>query len=419
MAGTSSIAAASLGAVLDRGLVRALLQPIVDIDTGAVVAYEALARGPAGTPLERADVLFAAARRSGRVTELDWLCRAAAVRAALEAGIRPPTALFINVEPEALGTVAPAHLIPLFEQAERELAVVAECTERSLAARPAELLAGLRTMHNLGWRVALDDVGADPASLALLPLLGPEVIKLDLGLVQRRPGADIAATISAVNAEVERSGAVLVAEGIETPEHVRTARSFGAQLGQGFYYGRPSTELLPEGPPARSPLPLPPIRVAEPTSATPFELAAAARAPRAGDKRLLIDISKHLELEALRLGRPAVVLACFQEAAHFGEQTQKRYGALARHIAFVAALGQGMPAEPVPGVRGAVLSGGDLLRGEWHIVVVGPHLAAALLARDLGDHGPEMDRRFEFVLTYDRNIVVRAAAALMERVAPV
>nr|MBA3303033.1 EAL domain-containing protein [Acidimicrobiia bacterium] len=122
MAGTSSLAASSLGAVLDRGLVRAVLQPIVDIDSGAVVAYEALARGPAGTPLERPDVLFAAARRSGRVAELDWLCRAAAIRAALDAGIRPPTALFVNIEPEALGTVAPAHLTPLLEQAERELA---------------------------------------------------------------------------------------------------------------------------------------------------------------------------------------------------------------------------------------------------------------------------------------------------------
>jgi DICT domain-containing protein len=61
------------------------------------------------------------------------------------------------------------------------------------------------------------------------------------------------------------------------------------------------------------------------------------------------------------------------------------------------------------------------VRDEWDVVVLGPHFSGALLARDLGDLGdlgPDREREFEFVLTYDREVVVRAALALLSRVAP-
>jgi hypothetical protein len=87
--------------VLRNGAVRSLFQPIVELDTGRVVAYEALARGPQG-PLERPDHLFAAARAAGRLTELDAACRSAALTGALAAGLVTPLTLFVNVEPEVL-----------------------------------------------------------------------------------------------------------------------------------------------------------------------------------------------------------------------------------------------------------------------------------------------------------------------------
>jgi DICT domain-containing protein len=85
----------------------------------------------------------------------------------------------------------------------------------------------------------------------------------------------------------------------------------------------------------------------------------------------------------------------------------------------VAALGVGMGAEPVPGVRGADLATDDILRHEWNLAVLGPHYAGALVARDLGDVGPDRDRRFEFVLTFDRELVIDVAAALVRRVSSV
>ncbi|MBJ7452787.1 MAG: EAL domain-containing protein, partial [Blastococcus sp.] len=94
----------ALGAALDRvldGGVRSVFQPIVDLDSDCVVAYEALARGPEG-PLERPDAMFAAARAAGRLAELDEACRAAAFRGAVAHNLLAPTTVFVNVEPDVL-----------------------------------------------------------------------------------------------------------------------------------------------------------------------------------------------------------------------------------------------------------------------------------------------------------------------------
>lgn len=134
-----------------------------------------------------------------------------------------------------------------------------------------------------------------------------------------------------------------------------------------------------------------------------------------GRKDVLLSVSRALEANALELGEHAVVVAAFQDAAHFTPATYERYRRLATKVAFIAALGVGMGTEPAPSVRGASLARDDVLYGEWDIAVLGPHYAGALVARDLGDTGPDRDRRFEFVLTFDRDLVIDVAAALIGR----
>ena len=112
------------------------------------------------------------------------------------------------------------------------------------------------------------------------------------------------------------------------------------------------------------------------------------------------------------------MLATFQDARFFTPRSRDRYVALARSAALVGALGFGIGAEPAPGVRGAGLLEDEALLGEWDVAVVSPHFAAAFVARDLGDEGEDGDRRFEFFVTYERELVVRAARALMARIVP-
>lgn len=393
--------------------VRAVYQPIVDIDSGSVVAYEALARGPAGTALESPAALFAAARVEGCIAELDWACRAAAVRGAIAGALRPPLALFGNVEPEALGVAPDAGIAHLFDRASTDLRVFVEVTERSLTHNPAQLLESMQRVRQRGFGIALDDVGADPRSLALLPLLRPDVVKLDLKLIHDHPSRAAGEVMNGVCAYAERSGASIVAEGVENERHLQAARSLGATLAQGWHFGRPGPLPVLD---ADVPEVLAVLRPPHVTTQSPVELVHRAKGTRVGRKDVLLSVSRDLEAQAVALGPHAVVVAAFQDGRHFGGETRRLYERLAERTAFTAALGVNLPDPPGHGVRGASLERGDPLRDEWDLAVLGPHYAAALVARDLGDHGPDLDRRFEFVLTFDRDLVVDVARSLIARV---
>src|SRR5262249_25217373 len=151
----------------------------------------------------------------------------------------------------------------------------------------------------------------------------------------------------------ERTGAVILAEGIETQDQLDMARSLGARLGQGWLFARPG-EIDASAPAAVGTLPRT-IPAASP-GITPYEGVSGARRARRAPKRLLLAISHHLENEALPLADGAVVFGAFQEAERFTPQTHARYTRMAERAAFVAALGHGMDDAPAPGVRGAALA---------------------------------------------------------------
>jgi EAL domain-containing protein (putative c-di-GMP-specific phosphodiesterase class I) len=345
------------------------------------------------------------------------MCRRRALEDAERSGLRGPFGLFINVEPAAATDLDQA-IAALSALRERGVRPVLEITERALIDDPARLIAFAGLARAAGWRVALDDVGANSDSLTLMPFLHPEFIKLDLRLVQQRPDAAVAEIMTTVTAYAEQSGAHVVAEGIETEVHEYTARSLGATLGQGWRYGRPGpmrrAQTLRE--PRRA---LAPQTAADgPVSRSPYAAAVRSRTPQRGSKSLLIAVSKLLEAQAAQLGEQVVVLAAFQTASWFSADTARRYASLAASAALVVVLGEGVTAEPAPGVRGADLSSDDPMLGEWAIVVVAPHFAAAFVARDLDEHGPDLERAFDYVLTYDREIVLEAARSVMSRALP-
>ena len=392
-----------------RGL-HAVYQPIVELDTGAVVAHEALARGPAGTALATPAALFAEADRAGRTAELDWMCRRGAIEGALEVPPSGSLPLFINVEPTTLGLPEPDRFDDIRSAA--HLRIVLEVTERAVADHPAELLDAVRRARALGCSIAIDDLGANSDSLALLPLIAPDVIKLDMALTWSRPNASVAAVMTAAQAEAERTGATILAEGIETEAHLAHAQGLGARLGQGYLFGHPGRLRARDAAPGWTPGATTPRA---PSGRTPYEVVAAARPTRASTKALLIAMSKHLEAQASALPSPGVILSAFQYRQHVTPATVDRYAALAERCALVVAMGSGVAPEPAPGVRGLDLAPTDPLCGEWSVVVVGAHYAAALVARDLGDEGPQAQRRFDHALTHDRELVLRAADTIIDR----
>ena len=396
--------------------IRSVYQPIVRLADRRTVGYEALARGPRGTDLEPPDRLFAAAHAEGIGAELDWECWRTALRGAFTAGLDRGAALFVNIEPASAGASAglPEAVDDLLARSLRRFPLVVELTERALTQAPTELIGLVEQLRARGARIALDDVGTDPRSLALMPFIRPDVIKLDLRLMQGRPSPAIAEVVHAVSAEAERTGALVLAEGIETEEHFKRALALGADYGQGWLFGRPG-ELIPGGAEEAA---LPLVRGAgEDAAATPFEIVTAARPTRRGDKWLLLELSRSIEQQAAKQGSGAVILSTFQEAPYFTPKSAARYVELAKGAALVGALGVGLDGEPAPGVRGVSLDAAEPLRGEWDVSVLGPHFAAAFVARDLGDGGADLERRFDFCMTHDRDLATAAARAMMRRIA--
>jgi EAL domain-containing protein (putative c-di-GMP-specific phosphodiesterase class I) len=412
--GTSVLSASVILDLVSRGGLGAVYQPIVALDDNCVVGWEALARGPAGSKLEAPARLFAAAQQEGVEPELDRACRHAALEGAAAAGLGPGHSLFLNVEPLTLDS---GGVLDELSGEDHQPALVVELTERALASRPSDVLAAVRWLRQRGCRIALDDVGADRRSLALMPFVAPDVIKLDAALTQERmEPVEAARVVNAVAAEAERSGAVVLAEGIETERHLLRALAMGATLGQGWLFGRPGP--LPRGGLPDSGFELP-SRAAGPESlGTPFERIADERRLRRGDKRLLLALSRQLEQEAAAFEGEAVVISTFQEARFYTGRTRRHYERLASGAALVGALGVGLSSDPGRGVRGADIPTDDNLRGEWDVAVVGPHFAGAFVARDLGDHGADSDRRFDYFTTYDRELAVDAARTLLRRIVP-
>lgn len=387
-----------------------VFQPIVRIDEGDIVGFEALARGPAGSRWASAEALFAEAYRVGKAVELDWVCRLAAARSFIEAGMPASIALFVNVEPTAFGSSCPAELVePLTEALTGHGRVILEVTERSVASAPAEMLRAVEDARRNSFGVAIDDVGVEPASLAMMPLIQPDVIKLDLSLVQQSHAGATARIVNAVLAEAERTGAAILAEGIESERHLRVAQGMGATLGQGWYFGKP--EPSPPPPPApRHPIE---FRAAAEAAEAPTPFAAVReRRISQGTEQLLTLLSRHLEDRGFDAMDPTVLLACFQDASHFGARTRRRYEQLATRGVFTAVLGRDMPAEPGRGIRGARLQPADPITQEWVVIVVGVQFAAALLARKRGDDADV----FDFVVTHDPGAVIAAARPVIKRI---
>lgn len=405
-------ARAEFDRILDGRQLSTVFQPVVDLASSEVVGFEALMRGPLGSRFHRPEKLFAYAYRTGRTVELDWACQAAAFRAALDAELPRNYTLFTNVEPAALGTECPPDLLDTVLAGIDRYNVVIELTERYLVEDPGGVLDAVAIARSRGLGVALDDVGVEPASLAMMPLVHPDVIKLDLSLIQGRPDMLVARTVNGVLAEVERTGATVIAEGIESPRHAAMAYAMGATLGQGWRHGRP--EPLPFRLPRSSGHPVRLLRLEFASKATPYEIIATQRPTRTATRQLLLWLSRHLELQAADPAEPGVLVSCFPGARQFKGTVKRRYTDLASGAVLVAVLGRGIPAEPAPKLRGTSLDADDPLADEWVVVVVGANYGAALIAQTPRHEHAEQE--YDFAMTYDRGLVIAAAQSLIHRI---
>ncbi len=220
----------SLAAVIASHAYQPVFQPIVDLESGQVVGYEALTRFDSE---QRPDLCFADAWSVGLGPDLEI----ATIEAAVAAGRRLPSGLWLdlNMSPRLLAD--PERLRAVLWPADRP--IVLEITEHDPIDDYEIVRAAIRGLgHDI--RLAVDDAGAGVANFGHIIELGPDFVKLDMSLV-RRVNANLGrqAMVVGMRHFARTAGCRLIAEGIETEEEARTLTGLGVDFGQGYLFGHP------------------------------------------------------------------------------------------------------------------------------------------------------------------------------------
>ena len=186
--------------------------------------------------------MFEAAEATGRTGELDIACLGTVMETA--ARLRLPGSLTVNLSPRTLerddfSVHAMLRMIDRFGLDPRQ--IVLELTEREAVEDLDRLRQAVEACRVAGIRLAADDVGAGNAGLRLLSQLRFDIVKIDLSLVQGGAVRDTSLEIVRTLRDLaDRWGALVVAEGIETPAQLDVVRSLGIGAGQGYLLGRPT-----------------------------------------------------------------------------------------------------------------------------------------------------------------------------------
>jgi EAL domain-containing protein (putative c-di-GMP-specific phosphodiesterase class I) len=223
-------------------------QPIIDIETAEVFAYEALVRPVGGGTA--ADVLCQITDQSRY--SFDQSCRVKAIE--LAARLDMQSLLSINFLPNAVYQPA-ACLQKTFEAAERARFPVHhlmfEVTESEPSRDVGHLQSIFKEYKRHGMITAIDDFGAGHSGLNMLAEFQPDVIKIDMALTRDIDTDDVRSKITKAIIGLANSMHIsVIAEGVETIDEVVSLRELGVTLFQGYLFARPAVEALPVVPSA-------------------------------------------------------------------------------------------------------------------------------------------------------------------------
>lgn len=228
---------AGADATLDRALASMWMafQPIVHAQGGAIFAQEALLRSEEAA-LPHPGAVLDAAQRSGRLYDVGRMVRASVAEAMQGA---EPWTFFVNLHPEDLNDPSLHDAdAPLSRVAAR---VVLEITERASLETLSNVRSNVARLREVGFRIALDDLGAGYAGLTSFVLLEPEFVKLDMSLIRDVHQSDAKQKIiGSMVSLCHEMGKHIVAEGVEQSAERDTLVSLGCDLLQGYYFAKPA-----------------------------------------------------------------------------------------------------------------------------------------------------------------------------------
>ncbi|MBB4121968.1 sensor domain-containing phosphodiesterase [Martelella radicis] len=229
----AAAAARRIDSALEGDALRIVLQPIVSLETGAPIKFEALSRF-AGDPYRPPNLWYEEASAIGRQVDLEALSIVKAL--SLFDRLPPDVTIGVNASPETIATGVLADIIRTKDPAR----VVVEVTEHDIVEDHERLGLELDRLRSLGVRTAVDDVGAGFSGLLALLRMRPDILKLDIGLIRdidTNPAKQ--ALVAGMVHFAEQTGATTIAEGVETEAERATLRQLRVQHGQGYLFAKP------------------------------------------------------------------------------------------------------------------------------------------------------------------------------------
>ncbi|MFT3983658.1 MAG: GGDEF domain-containing protein [Lachnospiraceae bacterium] len=232
--------------IVQQKLIFSVYQPIVSLEDGEILGYEALSRIRKEDSLLNIGELFQAAEQLGKVWELEALCR----RRSLKNAVTKPeeTKLFLNVDPncikdEKFKSGITAKYLKQYNLKPSD--IIFEITERS-AITDAEMFKDtIRHYRREQFEIAIDDFGEGYSGVNRICATMPEYIKLDMELVRNINMDSVKQTMVENMVRLCKGlGIALIAEGIETQEEISELVRLQVQYGQGYYLQRPQKEMV-------------------------------------------------------------------------------------------------------------------------------------------------------------------------------
>jgi len=228
--------------ILDSQRIQPVYQPIVELRSGALFAWEALSRGPAGSSFENPALLFGFAEEHQMVFALERVCRTSAILGYGDS--IPGRRLFLNVHPRTLldPSFSPGETRKLLETLRLSPhEVVLEITEKHSTKDFALFHRTLDHYRGEGFKVAVDDVGTGYSGLWSIAEIRPDFIKLDMSLVRGIDANPVKrALIETFLTFSDKVGCKIIAEGIETASELSSLVQMGVHYGQGYFLARPA-----------------------------------------------------------------------------------------------------------------------------------------------------------------------------------
>jgi diguanylate cyclase (GGDEF)-like protein len=231
--------------IIDNSDIRIVFQPIISLRDGEILGYEALSRGPSGSPLESPDTLFGVAVECGKLWELELLCRTKALETVYKNNYTYK--LFINVNPSVIHDekfkqgftkdylrafhIDPANI--LFEISEKDAVGDLNGFKKTIDHYKSQ-----------DYKIAIDDAGAGYSGLNMITDVHPHYIKLDMKLIRDiDKDAYKKALVKSLYDFCCLMKISLIAEGVETEDELRTLIDIGVHYGQGYFIQYPQAEI--------------------------------------------------------------------------------------------------------------------------------------------------------------------------------